>query len=412
MQSQTFLKCCYLLGITGLCIAGCTSRVPIISPLEPPSVLPTPTWRPTETTQPAATSTAMPQPGPAPSPLPSPTATYLPYNDVPFTIIFLRNGNLWSSEIGGGGERQITHEPAGWPIRWYDVSPKCDRIAYISSQDQPGIDALVKQVVISNGSVSVLTGENDPYSEYNVEWLDSTHITFQLQEYQVPRYSTDNAWQSVKPFHHIVFDLTTGKRTFIPESLLLSQSPNGRYWLTCSRGYVYEGACTYKLHDLTAGKQWAVAKSIGWGNFIEWSPDNRQMLFDSYKDPTDATAQLVVITVTVDKEQPLTPNDKTVMSASWSPDGRTIAFAQCDVDHLAARKNCALWLVNNDGSNARMIPVNVAGEAMNLAWTPDGSRLVFTIYDTPVIWSVGINGTDLRPVVSNAGQYQILCKNK
>ncbi len=399
-------------GIAVLFLAGCAAPLPAASPLTSPIVLATPTLTVTKTAYPTVTGTVTPQPSPTPSPQPSPTVTYPPYSDAPFTLVFLRNGNLWLSEIGKSGERQLTYEPADWPIRWYDVSPRCDRIAYIPNQDQPSIDALVKQVIISDGSVNVLTGGDDPYSEYGVKWLDSTHIAFKFQGYQVPKYRTDGAWPGVDAFNHIVLDLATGKRIFVSESLFLSQSPNGRYWLTCSRGYVYEGACTYKLRDLVAGKQWPVAKSIGWGNFIGWSPDSRQMLFDSCRDPIDATVQLMVIDVTVDKEQPITPDHKTVMSASWSPDGRTIAFAQCDVDSLEARKNCALWLVNSDGSNARMIPVNVAGEVMNLAWTRDSSRLIFTIYDTPVVWSVRINGTDLRPVVSNASQYQILCKNK
>lgn len=411
-----------LSAITALFLVGCTVPLPIVSPLTSPSILPVLTLAVTETAYPTATATVTPQPSPTPSPLPSPTATWPPYSGNPFTVVFLRNGNLWLSTIGGGGERQLTAESPDWPIGWFDVSPQCDRIAYIPHQGPPSIDALVKQVRISDGSVSILTGHNDPYSECNVEWLDNTHIVFQLQEFLVAGHEKDNAWQDVQPFHHIVFDLATAKRTFIPESLLLSQSPDGRYWLTCSRGYVYQGPCTYKLRDLASGKQWQVAPSVGWGDFIAWSPDGQEMLFDSYRDPLDATVQLVVINVAENKERVITPDDKTVtsaMSASWSPDGKTIAYTQCDADSNGMRVNCALWLVNRDGSHARMIPAKIAGEAMNLAWTPDGSRLVFTIFDTPIIWSVRTNGTDLRPIVSDLrtilsdpGQYQILCKTE
>jgi hypothetical protein len=97
-------------------------------------------------------------------------------------VVFLRSGNLWASEIGGIGKRQLTTEPIDWPVYWFDVSPRCDKIAYIVYQGPPTIDAFIKQVNISTGAVSVLVGQNDPYSEYDVKWLDDNHIAFQLQE--------------------------------------------------------------------------------------------------------------------------------------------------------------------------------------------------------------------------------------
>jgi Tol biopolymer transport system component len=33
-----------------------------------------------------------------------------------------------------------------------------------------------------------------------------------------------------------------------------------------------------------------------------------------------------------------------------------------------------------------------------ISWTPDGSRLVFETLREPSIWSVQLDGTDLRPI--------------
>jgi hypothetical protein len=299
----------------------------------------------------------------------------------------------------------------------YAISPTCDRIAYIPYKGPPTPNALIKQVLLSDGSISVLTGESDALIEYGIGWLDNDHITFVLSEFTVPGFEKDpSVWQGLEPFHHIILDLGTGKRTFIPESLRFSQSPNGRYWLTCSMYYVYEGACNYKLRDLITGEQRPVAEGIGWGGLLGWSADGRQMLFSAFDGPPDTTTQLVIVDTVTHTEQSITPGDKTVMSGSWSPDDQTIAFAQCDVDDSSSyRRNCALWLIDHDGKNARTIPVDIpfdtSGNPISLTWTPDGSRLVFSAsYDPPVIWSVKTDSTDLRPIASNASPPQVLCK--
>ncbi len=405
---------CYALFLVIAWLSGCMSQTAPASPPASPRIsVPPPYVAPaTATLPPTATHTAVPPP----TSTPPPTATYPPYVDRPFTVVFLRDGNLWLSEIGGGGERQLTTEPADWPVNEYAISPRCDRIAYIVYKGPPAPDALVKQVLIPSGTVNVLTGENDPCIEYSLGWLDQDHITFALSEFPASGHEKDPSFQICQPsFHHLVVNLATGQRTFVPESLLLSQSPNGRYWLTCSRGYVYEGPCHYKLQDLRTGQQWPIAQSIGWGGFIGWSPDSQYMLFTAYIDPEDITCQLFVIDAATRQEHAITPPNKTVSSswspASWSPDGRTIAFEQCDVDGLT-RSNCALWLVNRDGTQARPIPTHLSGNV--LGWTPDGSRLV--IFNDnhesrpSVVWSVRLDGTDLRPVVWYASLPQVLCK--
>jgi len=391
------------LGLCGLlcfCLNGCMNCSSAVS--ESPSVLPSPTPLPTQTLQPTRTVAPTLTPSAIPSPQPSRTAAPPPYNGEPFSTVFLRDGNLWLAETGGDGEGQLTTEPAEWPIHWFDVSPDCERIAYIPYQGPPTLDALVKQVHIPTGSSSVLTGEGDPYSEYDVKWLDDTHIAFRLQEQLVAGHDK-TAWEDLEPFHHIILNLTTGERTFVPESLDLSQSPDGRYWLTCSREYVYEGACQYRLHDLLTNEQWSIAEGVGWGEFLAWSPDSQLLLFNAYEDPSDSTVQLVVVDVVTREERTVTQDDRMVAAASWSPDGQTIAFAQCSIEA------CTLQLVNRDGSGSRMIPTETAIAAASIAWTPSGARLVFTRQDEPGIWSIKIDGTDLRVVVSEGVQPQVLC---
>lgn len=389
-------------------LIGCTQHT-TVSPLESPhSVLPSPTPLPTQTETPRPTNTSTPQPTCTPTASPSPTPTYPPYDDEPFMAVFVRDGNLWLSEVGGSGERRLTAESPDWPVDEYAVSPACDRIAYIIYRFPPEPDALIKQVDLAAGTVSVLTGENDPYIEYNIGWLDNTHITISLSEFTASGYTKATpAWEWFESFHHLIVDLVTGERTFVPESLDFSQSPNGRYWLTGSCGYVYECPLEYMLHDLVTGEQWQVAQSIGWGRFLGWSADSQWMLFSAYeRGDTTSAVQLVLTNVATLEERNITPSDKDVRSASWSPDGRSIALIHCDLE------GCTLWTMNGDGSDLQRVPTEITDAAWSVDWTPDGSRLVFTREeDTSVIWSVRIDGTDLRPIIFNAAMPCVLCEH-
>ncbi len=407
-----------LLGLVGACLVGCVNQPavqsPLASPLLPHSNLATPTVLPTETTpietpQPTATYTVTPAPStaPTPSPSPTPTATYPPYSDNPFTLIFIRNGNLWLSEIGRTGERQLTHESAEWPVAEYAIAPSCDRIAYIPYKGPPNADALIKEVRLSNGSPTVLAGENDPYIEYGVGWLDNDHLTLVVSEFAAPGYAKDPAiWDEIQPFHHIVLDLVTGKRTFIPESLHFSQSPNGRYWLTGSCYYVYECPLEYVLHDLSANKQWRVAANLGWGGVLGWSPNSRWLLFNAHeRGDTNSPDHLVLVDVATRSEQPIALTGKYVSAASWSPDGKSIALVQCDVG------GCAPWIMNSGNKELKKVPIEITDATGNINWAPDSSRLIFARgEDSSVIWSVKVDGSDLRPIASNVYSPQVLCK--
>jgi len=405
-EYKTFQSRIFLSIIISMILIGCTPYM-AISPLESPhSILPSPTPLPTRTETPRPTSTPTPQPTWTPTALSSPMPTYSPYSDAPFSVVFVRNGDLWLSEVGGSGELRLTAESAGWPVQEYAVSPACDKIAYIVYHSPPEPNALIKQVDLLTGAVSVLTGENDPYIEYGIGWLDDAHITFSLSEFTASGYTKETpAWERLEPFHHLVFYLVTGERTFVPESLHFSQSPDGHYWLTGSCYYVYECPLEYVLHDLATGEQWQVAESIGWGRFWGWSPDSQWMLFSAYeRGEAIAPVQLVLINVVTLEERQITPSDKDVRAASWSPNGQSIALILCDLEI------CGLWTMSNDGSGLQGVSAEITDGAWYIDWTPDGSRLVFTREDASVLWSVRVDGTDLRPVIFDAIMPSVLCE--
>ncbi len=78
--------------------------------------------------------------------------------------------------------------------------------------------------------------------------------------------------------------------------------------------------------------------------------------------------------------------------ATWSPDGARIAYANGS-DVLVARA---------DGNEARKL-VTTSGRPWWLRWSPDGSRLRFTLYDPKTssfaLWEVFADGSSLHPLL-------------
>ncbi len=84
--------------------------------------------------------------------------------------------------------------------------------------------------------------------------------------------------------------------------------------------------------------------------------------------------------------------------ASWSPDGRKLAFA---TDVNFARGNGPLYVVDADGSNVRRLPGTAP--AFEPTWSPDGKTIVFarrgkglTPFVTASLWSIGVDGRNLH----------------
>jgi Tol biopolymer transport system component len=88
-------------------------------------------------------------------------------------------------------------------------------------------------------------------------------------------------------------------------------------------------------------------------------------------------------------------------TASWSPDGSTILFDAHD----------RLYLIRPDGTDLRRIELAVEGgySAYEPAWSPDGTRLVFSLFQPPESDSLFIvrpDGTDLLQLTADDGQQE------
>jgi hypothetical protein len=411
-----------LLGLLALtALTGCTvpepvtthtpTRAPTPQPVETDT--PAPTRQPIETDTPTPLPTVMPQltatPSPVPEPQPCATPEWAPYEDEPFTVVFQRCGELWLSEVGGRGEWPLTNEDMGTSERpclgvgSFAVSPDGQSIAYLGRDEH---NVFVKVMDVQEGNTRVVGSISRPYTVFawffqQLAWWDDTHIAYYL--FEPPPSEVFDARGQLKSL--VLVNLETRESTTETVSTLQHPSPDGRYVLS---GHNFRGLDPsyqpYQLYDRETGEQWVVTDEDIPARFLDWSPDSQRILFSLLTHEVEASGHeglgvLLVVDAETCTSRVVTPKDKVAYGpgAAWSPDGQTIAYRQCDPPPTFCG-NPELWLTGPDGTNRRRIPMEESIHCTQLSWTPDGSRLVFETTREPSIWSVRLDGTDLRPI--------------
>ncbi len=74
--------------------------------------------------------------------------------------------------------------------------------------------------------------------------------------------------------------------------------------------------------------------------------------------------------------QQLTNNPRYDLCARWSPDGKQIVFVRRFDEGRRQQGN--LFLMNADDSNERRLTDHPNSDGPNVAWAPDGKRLIFS----------------------------------
>jgi dipeptidyl aminopeptidase/acylaminoacyl peptidase len=146
------------------------------------------------------------------------------------------------------------------------------------------------------------------------------------------------------------------------------------------------------------------------GALVSWTPDSRSVLFSANlnknweRDPSESE----IYRLSIDGGQPVAltsrkgPDGQPVVS----PDGRQIAYVGYD-DDGRANIDTKLYVMNLDGSGARVLTANLDRAVSNPSWSGD-SRAVYVLYDehgSNRVARVGLDGSvrDLASGLTGSG---------
>ena len=131
--------------------------------------------------------------------------------------------------------------------------------------------------------------------------------------------------------------------------------------------------------DVDGGNQQNLSNNRSDDKHPSWSPDGKRIAFlsnrDGLRNDLRITYEIYVMDADGGNQQRLTENPNNDWDPSWSPDGKSIAFAS-DRD---GRFNYEIYVMDADGGNLQRLTENPDGDDdRHPSWSPDGKRIVFS----------------------------------
>ena len=268
-----------------------------------------------------------------------------------------RASEIWIMDADGGRKRRLTE---GSSPQW---SPSGDRIAFTDEGDPEGTQIFVRWMDDEGLRTPITHVENSPG---NVQWSpDGRHIAFTMS------VDSDNPWPISLP----------GR----PEGAKWTEAPkvvNRLQYRRDRRGYIDEGYSHLFVVPADGGTPRQLTDGDWNHNGVAWTPDGEEILFTSLRveDAEHEWRQSDIYSVAAASGEITQLTDRSGPDGSPlpSPDGRLIAYTGNDLttDTYITRK---LYVMNRDGSNARMISEGFDRQASGMIWADDGSGLYMTV---------------------------------
>jgi dipeptidyl aminopeptidase/acylaminoacyl peptidase len=270
-----------------------------------------------------------------------------------------RESSLWVMNADGSKNRFLVR---GSNARW---SPTGDRIAYTAQGDPKGTQIFVRYMDAEGATSQVTRVEESPA---NVEWSpDGRSLGFTMKVEQ------RNTWPIKMP-----------------------KAPEGAKWVETPRiverldyrqdgqGFTDDGYRHLFVVPASGGTPRQLTTGDWDHNGVEWTPDSRQILFTSLRVP-DADyewreTEIYAVTVASGAIAQLTKHKGPDGSPRVSPDGSRVAYTGYDWTRNTWQDS-KLYVMNIDGSNARVVSGTWDRSPQSVEWKEDGTGLYFTAQD-------------------------------
>jgi len=144
---------------------------------------------------------------------------------------------------------------------------------------------------------------------------------------------------------------------------------------------------------------------------IDWSPDGKELLFVSNREPNQDeffNYDIFALRVADNGIRRLTATESNEYDPLWSPDGKRIVYRGTRrglTDRETTMEDTHVWLMNSDGSDRREIGVVLDGRQGAPQWSPDGSAVYFSVQERGSIHLVRLPISSGKPeyVVKDVG---------
>ncbi len=139
--------------------------------------------------------------------------------------------------------------------------------------------------------------------------------------------------------------------------------------------------------DAAGGAPRALTSGTSEEHSIDWSPDGREILFVSNREPEPDlfyNPDLFALRAADGAVRRLTATESAEYQPRWSPDGKSIAFMATRrglTDLETTMEDTHVWVMNADGTGRREVGASIDNRQSSPSWSPDGRWVYFSVQE-------------------------------